>query len=193
MNKIIDLIKTPYQLHLEDDWLFLEPTELIKPGLEILNGTKFEQIDLNLNDRFYIGEKKIAQILFNKNYTEIEERVVQGGYLFKTTNGNNFLIHEHFNPSTQKELYNKAMNKYKANCIYWPHFSFRPSIIDTSIYKKLGYFNNSNGFFEREYANRYFASNYISGFYNKVICRHIGKLTSESNSEKIPSLLTMNT
>ena len=42
--------------------LFLEPTELIKPGLEILNGTKFEQIDLNLNDRFYIGEKKIAQM-----------------------------------------------------------------------------------------------------------------------------------
>ena len=96
-------------------------------------------------------------------------------------NSLNYLIHEHFDEIKNNELYVKSVTKNGRNCVYWPHYSLRPSLLKTEIFKTLGYFTNVNGFFERDYANKFFDNNYISCFFNKVVCRHIGKLTSEKN------------
>ena len=45
-----------------------------------------------------------------------------------------------------------------SNCAYWPHFSFRPSVIRTSAVLTLGNFDSPNTFFERDYADKYFHS-----------------------------------
>ena len=181
MNLIINLVDTEYLLHLEDDWLFYEKFDYIQTSLDILNQTKILNID-NIPDYFNLSRKTINQVLFNKNYSELEEHYIVGGYLCKTDNNNEYIIHEHFHVNTNEhkltiEKYNNA-----SNCIYWPHFSFRPSIIRTSVFKQLGKFNDKSSFFERDYAERYCNANFISCFLNKVSCKHIGKLTSEKGN-----------
>lgn len=178
MNLIINLIKGDYLIHLEDDWLFYEKMNYITSGLEILNQTKIINID-NIPEYYNLNEKKIKQVLFNKNFAETNEHNIVGGFLCKTENDIDYILHEHY-PDKSHE-YNLAITKYNniANCIYWPHFSFRPSLIKTDIFKDIGKFNRKSHFFEKEYAERYYKKNYISCFFNKLTCRHIGKLTSE--------------
>ncbi len=193
MNMIIDIVKSEYLLHLEDDWMFYEEYDYITKAYEIFNQKQLickESIPSNQN----IQDKEIAQVLFNKNYTEIGETIVSGGYLCVTSEGNEFIIHEYYDPNTDKENYTKASSKYpgKGTCIYWPHYSFRPSIIKTKIFKELGSYSRDNGFFEMEYARKYIGKNYISVFFNKVVTRHIGKLTSEKNNDSTKNAYALN-
>ena len=67
------------------------------------------------------------------------------------------------------------------NCNYWPHYSFRPSIIDVSTILELGDYKTPNQFFEMDYAQRWVEAGYKSAFFNMITNRHIGKLTSERN------------
>ena len=172
MNLIRDLsVDYEYVLHLEDDWLFIENTYYIKPAIDILESDDFKVLcpDLNIN---YIKDKKIVQVLFNKNYSETLDNVVWGGFLMetKTNMQTKFLLHEHY-PDNNPKFTNLA------NCAYWPHYSFRPSIFKRYIYDNLGPYNNE-GFFERSYADKFYSNNYLSCFYDKITCIHIGKLTN---------------
>jgi GR25 family glycosyltransferase involved in LPS biosynthesis len=179
MNMIIDLVDSEYLIHLEDDWLFYEQMDYISKALNILNQDKVIAID-NIPNNQNINIKQIKQVLFNKNYIEIDTQVIDGGYRCKTSDGFNYIIHEHFNDTLDIKNYNYACTKVNGpNCIYWPHYSFRPSVIKTDIFKTIGKYNSESSFFEREYADRYYDNNFISSFFDKVTCRHIGKLTSE--------------
>lgn len=181
MNMVISEVKTPYVLHMEDDFLFLDKSEYIKPALQILNQSKYILLDDVPADQ-NIHSKEIGQVLFNRNYQEEIESFVPGGYLAETSTKYKYIIHEHYTEGTAGYL--EAQDFYKrGTSVYWPHFSFRPSILKTSVYKKLGQFA-SGGFFEREYADRYYANNYISTYFDKVTCEHIGRLTRERNSDK---------
>lgn len=193
MNMIIDMVDSEYLIHLEDDWLFYEEYDYITKSIEILSENKIiPTSDIPSNQQ--IENKEIAQILFNKNYTEIEETIVRGGYPCKTSSGLTYLLHEYYDPNTDKDSYAKAVSKYPGvgTCIYWPHYSFRPSIIKTKIFKQLGKYSNSNGFFEMDYAKRFVQNNYVSVFFDKVVCRHIGKLTSEKNNDKTKNAYALN-
>ena len=190
MNMIIDLVTTEYLLHLEDDWLFLQKYDYITKALEILNQKTIIQID-TIPSCQNINNKKICQVLFNKNYIEINNLQVLGGYLCETNNKNKYVIHEYYDKNDDTK-YNEAVNKYKGTtCIYWPHYSFRPSVIKTEIFKKIGKYNKFASFFEMEYAYRYVQNNYISCFFNMNPCKHIGKLTFETN-EKNPNAYSLN-
>jgi hypothetical protein len=174
MNLIRTLVKTPYHLYMEDDWKFIVKKNYIKPAIDILSKNNINplvQIPADQN----IENKKIAQVLFNKNYMEAHNRPVLGGYLAQNSNETKFLIHEHYKKDTKE--YNDAVNKYKGlTNIFWPHYSFRPSIVLTKIYEELGEYSDT-GEFERSYADKYYASNYISVFYDTFSCIHIGKKT----------------
>ena len=189
MNLIRNYIienKYKYQIHLEDDWLFYKKLNYIQDSLKIMNVDTFDFIEPNNTYKIQQYEnKKIKQVLFNKNYTEIEESIYKGGYICKlkdklSSNLDNYLLHEYLTEEEDKELYNQKMVLYGLNCMYWPHFSFRPSFIDTSIYEKIGNFYDK-GFFEKEYADRYVKENYISVFFNDITSRHIGKLTNDKS------------
>jgi hypothetical protein len=179
-----------YQIHLEDDWLFYKELNYVQDSLKIMNVNSYEFVE---PDKVYnideYDQKQIKQVLFNKNYIEIEERILKGGYICKlneklSSNLDNYLIHEFLNEHINKDLYDKKMKLYGLNCMYWPYFSFRPSLIDTSIYEKIGDFIDK-GFFEREYANRYVKENFISVFFNDITCRHIGKLTTDKSNNTL--------
>lgn len=192
MNIIVDEVKTDYMLHMEDDWLFCEKCSYITNALEILgeqNIKSVKEIPINRD----IGNKKIGQVVFNKNYTELQENEVQGGFL-SITNKNNieYLIHEHYDPIAENELYELEVKKYQRSAMYWPHFSLQPSLIKTVIFKDIGDFSSDIGFFERNFANKYYANCYITCFFNKVCCRHIGKLLSQRNDITIKNAYELN-
>jgi len=173
MNMIQDIVKSPYILHLEDDWLFIEKSYMIKPAMYILNSKNFNYIN---NEAEKIMEsKQIVQVLFNKNYSEDYSKVVAGGFLVETKElpQISFLLHEH-HPGSDHRLMNTI------NCAYWPHYSFRPSIFKREIFDNLGKYDES-GFFERSYADKYYNYGYLSCFYDKIMSIHIGKKTWEKD------------
>lgn len=168
MNIIRNFVKTPYMLHMEDDWKFIVKRNYIRDAFDVLS-----------------SDRKIGQCLFNKNYTEIESDVDVKGGIFKTTDsGTRYYIHEYVNSDEDKQ---KWFSKYGSagykTSNYWPHFSFRPSLLRTSILKELGEFDIKISHFEMDYAYRYVNRNYVSAFFEGIYCLHIGRLTSEKDDE----------
>ena len=191
MNMLIDSVKTEYMVHLEDDWLFEkefcieEMVSVLKMDIKEILGVE----DIPKDRDIYT--KKIGQVLFNRNYTELPENVVQGGFPIKV-GGKEYLIHEHYNPDVEKDLYIRSAMKYQKSSTYWPHYSLQPSVLTTEIFKTVGHFTDNDGFFERNFADRYYKNNYVSCFKNDVTCRHIGKLLCQRNDPNILNAYEMN-
>jgi tetratricopeptide (TPR) repeat protein len=166
MNKIIELVDTPYLLHMGDNYKFFNKQNYIKPALEIFNQDKIMLVsDIPASQN--IDQKKICQVLFNKNYMETPNHAAYGGFLAELPNKTKYVVHEHYVADTPE--YTESIKKYNGpTSIYWPHFSLRPSVIKTEIFKEIGEFTHNNGFYERNYADRFYAKNYISVFYNTL-------------------------
>lgn len=167
MNIIKNKVNTPFLFHMEDDWLFFEKRKYITDCLHVLECSRSE----------------IKQCLINKNYAEIpEDHNIAGGLFNVTSSGIRYYIHEHTrNKNDEENFYNKYGPE--KNCAYWPHFSFRPSLIKTSVFSEIGDFNESVGHFEMEYSYRYVQKNYESAFLESIYCIHTGRLTSERHDE----------
>ena len=164
MNIIRDKVTTPYLFHLEDDWKFFERKSYISEAMDVLS-----------------SNASIGQCLINKNYAEISRDVdVKGGTYQVTNQGVRYYIHEYC--KNQNEL--QAWVAKYGNCQssnYWPHFSFRPSIMKTHIIKDLGEFDITKSHFEMDYAYRYVNKGYVSAFLEGIYCLHTGRLTSEKD------------
>lgn len=181
MNIIKRLCKTKYLLHMEDDWEFLYADNFISKCIHVLTNAPKEQ--------------KIKQCLFNKNYGELPDclhRIVGGEFHVTPINGSSsggvrYYIHEHLST-------NDFVKKHgpHANCAYWPHFSFRPSVIDTSIFTDIGDFDEKSDHFEMNYAYRYVAKGYKSAFLEGICCKHIGRLTSERHDQTALNAYALN-
>lgn len=175
MNMIRSLVKTPYLFHMEDDWKFIEKRNYISECLDVLN-----------------TDIRFGQCLINKNYAEtLNDYEIVGGKISQTVKGTRFYLHEYC--STQSEIENFAQ-RYKPSDrhnSYWPHFSFRPSLLKTMIFHELGSFNKVDHF-ERKYAEKYFQRGYLSVFLEGIYCLHTGRLTSEIFDEEKKNAYKLN-
>lgn len=197
MNIIRDMVKTPYVLQMEDDWFFLNKRDYIRPAICILEQKTIIPVDPIPSDQV-IDKREIGQVVFNRNYQEEFDKFIPGGYscimreknLIQTKSLDEekedipksfeYILHEHY-PEKSDKLKEISMEYDWINSVYWPHFSLNPSIIKTSVYKKLGPFPKTTGFFEREYADKYIKNGYVTSFFDDVCCTHIGKLIRERN------------
>jgi len=163
MNIIRNKVTTPYIFHMEDDWKFFCKRNYITHCLDVLGQSS-----------------QIGQCLINKNYMETANDLckIVGGFEYITDSGYRYIVHEHY---SDKESQMKFMEKYNnfANCAYWPHFSFRPSLLRTVIIKQLGEYNEKISHFEMDYSYRYRNAGYVSAFMEGLYCLHTGRLTSE--------------
>jgi len=168
MNLIIDMVKSPFVLHMEDDWQFFEKKEYIKPALEILQ-----------------EDKTLGQVCFNRNYAEVlKDRESPGGLLRWTKeNRIRYLIHEHYEPESAEYNDFQVRHGGKPSSCYWPHYSLRPSVLNADVFKDVGRYNTNTSHFEMEYSHRYYALGYKTAFYDAVSCLHIGRLTSERDDK----------
>jgi hypothetical protein len=157
MNIIWDKLNTmkpKYWIHIEDDFLFFEKMKYIEEGLQ-----GFQIME----------EDNVKQILFNVNYAES----IEGYKISSSTRKNDdFTIHDH-----------QMGNFNYCNCHYWPHYSFRPSIVRVDAILQLGNFDSDAIFFEKSYAEKWNEAGYKSGFFDKITNVHIGKWVNERNSE----------
>ena len=121
---------------------------------------------------------EIKQVLFNLNYAEtIEDYDIQG--------------HIKLNKDYSLHDFKQGGGFNYKNQHYWPHYSFRPSIVEVDAILKLGDFTAPVTFFERYYADKWVV-HYKSAFLNKITCKHIGKLTHEKNISNAYDLNQMN-
>jgi GR25 family glycosyltransferase involved in LPS biosynthesis len=156
MNIIKDMVTTPYLFHMEDDWMiYLKDNHLTK-CLDVLNSSQ-----------------KYGQCLLNLNYSELPMEDICGGFFKRTELGTPYYEHEHHPYSLPEKFIGKP------NSAYWPHYSLRPSLLKTKIFRDLGDFNLNSSHFEMEYAYKYKEAGYISCFMPYTCSKHIGRLTSE--------------
>ena len=165
-NKLQE-IKPLYWIHMEDDFLFYHKTNYIQIAINGL--TQFSQT------------QSVKQILFNRNYGEIFDDYRARGHV--NTSNSDIVIHDYCS--------NKPDCNY-VNCHYWPHFSFRPSLIDTKIVLDLGNFNSVNQFFEMDYAKKWTNAGYKSGFFDRLTNRHIGRLTKDRSTKVVKNAYDLN-
>jgi len=166
MNIIWDKLKElgpVYWIHMEDDFLFHTKMNYVGEAISALTQMK---------------DEKVHQILFNRNYGEtIEDYKVLGHNETSST----IVVHD----------YKLGTFPY-SNCHYWPHYSFRPAVIDVKTVLELGNFDSENQFFEMDYAKKWYAAGYKSGFFNRITNRHIGRLTSERHLNTVKNAYDLN-
>jgi hypothetical protein len=75
--------------------------DYITKALHIFNQEKIIPLT-EIPDNQNINDKQIKQVLFNRNYIEVEESNVKGGYLCETSDGFRYIIHEHYNTTTDR-------------------------------------------------------------------------------------------
>ena len=181
MNIIRESVKTEYIFHIEDDWKFFHRKSYITDCMEVL-----------------LSDESIGQCLINRNYAEtLDDTRIVGGYPNKTKRGIGYCVHEYAPDQFSKEAF---INKYKSNsnsnnffnCCYWPHFSFRPSLLKKQVLMKIGSYNENISHFEMNYSYKYVNNGYKSCFLNGIYCIHIGRLTSQINNKDIPNAYDLN-
>ena len=128
--------------------------------------------------KFLKSQTDIKQVLFNRAYAETIRDVDMRGYV-PISSG--FVVHD----------YKQGQFPYR-NCHYWPHYSFRPSMVDVEAILKLGNYDSPNTFFEMDYARKWVDAGYKSAFFDMVCCRHIGRLTSERNDKTTKNAYDLN-
>jgi len=171
--------KPTYWIHMEDDFLFFDRDHYVERAIRGLNLPSMQK-------------EGVHQMLFNRSYGETIEgyNITSHVYLkdessdSSTINGesNDYCIHLHEIESKNPHI----------NCHYWPHYSFRPSMMRTDTILALGNFDTNVTFFEREFANKYFAAGYKSGFFNKITNLHTGRLTKDRHNTDIPNAYQLN-
>ena len=169
-------LRPEYWIHMEDDFLFHTPGSYINKATQMMTDARN-------------AGHNVRQILYNRNYGEtVRDYKIQGHKILRR------VTHE------------VALHQYKVgggdgdgggdfdygNCHYWPHYSFRPSLIDVAAILAIGNYDTPNQFFEMDYANRWMKHGYLSGFYNHITNRHIGRLTSERNDRTQPNAYELN-
>ena len=128
--------------------------------------------------KFLERNPEIPQVLFNRGYAETIDQADLRGYIPQESG---FVVHEH-----------KHGQFPYPNCHYWPHYSFRPGVIRAEVILKLGNYDSPNTFFEMDYAKKWTDAGYKTAFFDSINCRHIGRLTSERNSNEKKNAYDLN-
>jgi len=167
-NKLNEL-RPEYWIHMEDDFLFHTPGSYINKATQMMTDARN-------------AGHNVRQILYNRNYGEtVRDYKIQGHKILRRVT-HEVALHQH-----------KVGGDFNyGNCHYWPHYSFRPSLIDVSAILAVGNYDTPNQFFEMDYANQWMKLGFLSGFYNHITNRHIGRLTSERNDRTQPNAYELN-
>ena len=176
LNLIRGTVRTPYLVHLEDDWHFFARRAYIGPAIEILE-----------------SNPGLGQVLLNRNYAEtLEDREISGGVSMRSPgSGHRYVVHEHYPPDSAEYRRFREVHGERS-CAYWPHFSLRPSVLRTGVFEHVGPFDEEASHFEREYAERYVRAGFRSAFFDGIHALHTGRLTSERGDPAKPNAYELN-
>ena len=138
-------LRPTYWIHMEDDWLFFKRTDYITRAAAALDKYK---------------DHKFHQLVFNKNYGVVYNDLERTGGRALDPG-----LHLHIKIDEQPGRHSG----------YWPHYSLQPSMTLTETVLALGNYDSPNKFFERDYADKWFAKGYQTMFFDSMYSIHIGK------------------
>ena len=151
-------LEPTYWIHMEDDWVYFKSENYVTNAMKYLE--KYE-------------DQNVHQIVFNKIYglmmTDMDRT---GAKLLEP----GLLLHE------------KKEGVQGKNCAYWPHYSLQPSMVRTKVVLELGNYDSANTFFERDYADKYYAKGYKTMYYDFIYSLHIGKQHWEKDGKNAYAL-----
>lgn len=173
MNMILQLVKTPYIFHMEDDWRFFHKDNYLTKCLAVIN-----------------KDEKYGQCLLNRAYSEdlvYGSKIVTGYQRNIPFQGENlrYYIHEYITGPYIQKMHDFITKSGYSHCIYWPHYSLRVGLTKKQVYDTIGQFNPNAQHFEMEYAHRYVTSRFLTTYLDNTFCTHIGRRTYERDSSKI--------
>jgi GR25 family glycosyltransferase involved in LPS biosynthesis len=173
---IRETVRTPWLVHLEDDWHFFARRAYIGPAIEILE-----------------ENPEVGQVLFNRNYAEtLEDRDLAGGARRRTAaHGYRYVAHEHYPFDSEEHRRFQESHRRRSNA-WWPHYSLRPAVVRTRVFERVGPFDARAAHFEHDYAQRYVAAGFSSCFFDGVYALHTGRLTSERGDATRPNAYALN-
>ena len=119
--------------------------------------------------------QNIHQVVFNRNYGVIYEDMDRVGGI----DMGDCILHE------------KRDGLVGKNCGYWPHYSLQPSMVRARVVLELGDYTSPNVFFERDYAEKYFAAGNKTVFFPSIYSNHIGKQHWEKEGKNAYALNTV--
>ncbi|MEO6749278.1 MAG: glycosyltransferase [Casimicrobiaceae bacterium] len=176
LNILRDTVRSPWLLHLEDDWQFLGRRPYVAQAIDILE-----------------ENPELGQVLFNRNYAEtLGDRAIVGGRVRHTgSNGVRYRLHEHYPTDSAAYRAFETSHPGRSNA-WWPHYSLRPSMLRTAVLQQVGAFDETAGHFEHNYAQRYTQAGFRSAFLDGVHALHTGRLTSERNTSTRANAYVLN-
>lgn len=176
MNRLFELVDTPFWLHLEDDWHFFAHLDYVSIALAVLE-----------------ADPQLGQVLFNRNYAEtIADRWIPGGLVYRTGDGVRFVAHVYIpTAGGDFDAYVATLPPGATTNAYWPHYSLRPSLTRTAAVRESGPFDDASDRFEADLAQRYTDLGWRSAFFDGVFCLHSGALTSDRHSP-VPNAYDLN-
>ena len=163
-----------YVFHIEDDFEFFVKRDYIGELINII------EID-----------KSYGQSLVNLDYGEdlVTASDIAGSQMTMSASGKRYFIHRYFT-GAMLEAENRKLQK--PNSLYWPHFSFRPGLTRSNVFKQVGKFAETNDHFEREYALRYVQKGFKTVFLDSQSCIHIGRRTYERSDPGLKNAYDLN-
>ena len=189
MNLIWDELKRQkptYWIHMEDDFLFFDKGSYVEKAIRGLNMPEMQ-------------EAKVHQMLFNRSYAETIDGYNICSHIYLKEGASNEDKKKEEAKEEAKEISEYCLHfhendtkTHKDNCHYWPHYSFRPSLIRTQVILELGNFDTEDTFFELTFANKYHGKGYQSAFFNKLTNLHTGRLTKDRHNANIPNAYQLN-
>lgn len=168
MNRLLQEVRTPYWLHLEDDWDFVSADNLVSHARQVLD-----------------DDVTLLQVVLNRNYAEtFEQQRLVGGQVVRTAEGGMaYRRHTHLAAgSTELDELLKA-NPGCATNAHWPGFSLMPSMMRTESIKQVGAFNPASAHFERDMAERAEAAGWSIGFLDTITCVTTGRLRGDTSAD----------
>ena len=177
MNSLLGAIKSPFWLHLEDDWHFVIRDRYVEKALAILD-----------------DDPTIGEVLFNRNYGEtLACRSIAGGRVRRTKSGMRYRLHEHIRLDTPDYAdFFRPLPPGTHSNVWWPHYSLRPALLRMSAIRQTGRYNPESSHFELQFAELYSALGHRSAFFDAINAVHIGKLTSENVGTGRPNAYQLN-
>jgi len=169
MNMLMDVVKTKYNIHFEDDWCCNKPFDLkeimdhiIKKEYNILILRKICWSDTTIVDT--VGNEPIWEYIYNSNHNLKPEL--------------NREYDEIMYPESLDE--NQDDKQYSGNKYWWwPGFTLNPSIINFEVIKNIGRYKEDimTELFEYDFSLRCHNAG-IRAYYVNLNIEHIGNIVS---------------
>ena len=159
-NKVAE-VKPEYWIHMEDDWLYFKKERYVSRAIAVLE--KYEGMGIH-------------QVVFNREYGLMMSDMERVNVKQLGPREGAIVLHE------------KKEGVQGPNCAYWPHYSLQPSVCRASKILELGDYSSPNNFFERDYADKYYAAGYQTAFFDSIYSLHIGKQHWEKDGKNAYAL-----